>query len=341
MILNKVISLIIINLFFFNCNRQIKTDKVTKDGKIKVLIIDGENSHGIWPKTTFMMKDYLDQTGLFEVSIKRKRYMWIGPHHDAIEGVEDINTLVDLYPVRDNVKRQLVSETKYDPDFNVDFDKYDVIISNLGWKSSNWPDDVKASFESYIKNGGGLVVVHGANNAWGDWDAFNKMTGLGGWGGRDISSGPYVYIDNNNELVRDNSDGPCASHGPKHNFVLKTRAKDHPIMKGLPDSWIHSKDELYAQMRGPAENMTILATAYSDPVYKGTDRHEPILMSIKYGNGRIFHSTMGHMDYSFECVGFITTFQRGVEWAATGKVTQKVPKDFPNVTSVSKRKWSK
>jgi hypothetical protein len=29
--------------------------------------------------------------------------------------------------------------------------------------------------------------------------------------------------------------------------------------------------------------------------------------------------------------------QRGVEWAATGKVTQKVPKDFPTASSTSLR----
>jgi hypothetical protein len=38
---------------------------------------------------------------------------------------------------------------------------------------------------------------------------------------------------------------------------------------------------------------------------------------------------MGHGDYSMECVGFITTFQRGSEWAATGRVSLPVPEDFP------------
>jgi hypothetical protein len=33
----------------------------------------------------------------------------------------------------------------------------------------------------------------------------------------------------------------------------------------------------------------------------------------------------------------MTTFQRGTEWAATGKVTQKVPKDFPTADTVSYR----
>ena len=48
---------------------------------------------------------------------------------------------------------------------------------------------------------------------------------------------------------------------------------------------------------------------------------------------------MGHGKDSQECVGFITTLQRGTEWAATGKVTQKIPSDFPSADKVSSRKF--
>jgi uncharacterized protein len=69
----------------------------------------------------------------------------------------------------------------------------------------------------------------------------------------------------------------------------------------------------------------------------GTDRHEPILMTIDYGKGRIFHTPMGHIDYSVECVGFITCLLRGSEWAATGKVTFPIPSDFPTADKTSSR----
>jgi hypothetical protein len=66
-----------------------------------------------------------------------------------------------------------------------------------------------------------------------------------------------------------------------------------------------------------------------------------MLMTISYGKGRIFHTVLGHADEgggpALECVGFIATFQRGAEWAASGKVTQKIPYDFPNVAGVSLR----
>ena len=62
-------------------------------------------------------------------------------------------------------------------------------------------------------------------------------------------------------------------------------------------------------------------------------------MVVNYGKGRIFHSTLGYADYSFEGVGFIISFLRAVEWAGTGKVTQKIPDDFPTLEKATRRKF--
>jgi hypothetical protein len=138
--------------------------------------------------------------------------------------------------------------------------------------------------------------------------------------------------------VSDNTPGPAGSHGARKPYVITNRVENHPITKGLPSKWMHVADELYATLRGPGQNMTVLSTAFSDPANKGTGRDEPILMVLSFGKGRIFHTALGHDTTALNCVGFVTTYQRGTEWAATGKVTQKVPADFPTADSTRTRK---
>ncbi|NNC89998.1 MAG: ThuA domain-containing protein [Akkermansiaceae bacterium] len=296
-------------------------------GKMKALIVDGQNNHAVWPKSTIMMKQYLEESGLFDVDVARTKFIWKWEREE------------DWLPLAGAGESEKLKEPQPDPAFDPDFTKYDLVVSNFGWKAAGWPEDTKRKFETYMKNGGGLAVVHAADNSWPEWPEFNKMIGVGGWGGRNEKSGPYVYYDKDGKLVRDTSPGKCGAHGPQSEFLITMRDKEHPITKGVPDFWMHSKDECYSFLRGPAENMTVLATACDTPKLQEAGRNEPMLMTIDYGKGRVFHTTLGHDDYSFECVGFIVTFLRGCEWAATGKVTQPVPEDFPGTGKPSVREF--
>lgn len=330
---------------FVDCQAQPKNDTPKK---LKALIIDGQNNHGIWPKTTAMMKDYLEATGMFTVDIERTKYLWLGPHSqmDSLQ----LAANHEKYKLTDKIYESL-AKPKADPDFKPNFADYDVVINNFGWQTAEWPEETKIAFEKYIANGGGMVLLHAANNAFGQWDAYNKMIGLGAWGDRTLENGPYVYYSKNEEkLTRDSTDGICGSHGAQQEAILKIRTPNHPIVKGMPAQWLHTADEIYDRMRGPAQNMTILATSFSDKVKNsppwdkktaGTDRHEPMLMTINYNKGRIFHIAFGHSAVSMECIGLKTAFERGAEWAATGKVTQKLPADFPGTEKVSKLEWKK
>jgi len=296
--------------------------------KIKVLIVDGQNNHTVWPKSTAMMKAYFEASGRFEVTVARTRFTWKG------------EKWLPQYPLRDGRPYENLPEPKADPEFAPDFSRHDVVVSNFGWKAAAWPEATQQALERFVAQGGGFVSVHAANNSFPEWKAYNAMIGLGGWGGRNEKSGPYVYFDQAGKLVRDMTPGPGGAHGPQHQFTIEIREPDHPITRGLPRRWLHTQDECYHRLRGPAENMTVLATAYSAPEYKGTGRHEPALMAIGFGRGRVFHTILGHEDYSFEGVGFIVTLLRGTEWAATGAVTIPVPADFPTEKEASRRPFS-
>jgi uncharacterized protein len=266
----------------------------------KTLIITGQNNHN-WKASSPVLKQILDETGLFASEIM------ITPEKGG-----DMNK------------------------FNPDFSKYKLVV--LDYNGDPWSDKTNAAFFDYVKNGGGLVIYHAADNSFPEWKEYNEIIGLGGWGGRNEKSGPYVYY-RNNELIRDTSAGIGGSHGKRREFLVTNRILDHPVTKGLPVKWYHATDELYSQLRGPAKNLQILATAFADSAAGGgTMRDEPVLMTITYGKGRIFHTALGHADEgggpAMQCAGFIVTLQRGAEWAVTGNVTQPVPFDFPNEAGV-------
>ncbi len=295
--------------------------------KLKALIVDGQNNHAVWPKATVMMKQYLEDSGLFEVEAARVKF------------INNYKREESWLPLAGAGESEKSEKPLPDPDFSPDFAKYDVVISNFGFGAADWPEETKANFEAYMKEGGGFVSVHAADNSWGNWAEYNKMIGLGGWGGRNEKSGPYVYYDAEGKVVRDDGPGKCGTHGPQGEFLITMRDKEHPITKGVPDFWMHTKDECYSHLRGPAENMTVLATAADTPALKQAGRNEPMLMVIDYGKGRVFHTTLGHDTEALEGVGFIVTLLRGTEWAATGKVTQEIPKDFPAAEKATSRNF--
>ncbi|MFZ2052900.1 MAG: HEAT repeat domain-containing protein [Candidatus Aminicenantales bacterium] len=262
---------------------------------IKTLIVTGQNYHD-WKMTSAVLKQILEDTRLFYVDIA----------------------------VSPPAKARMSG-------FRPNFSAYELVV--LDYSGDAWPSATRKAFVEYVKNGGGVVVYHSANNTFPEWPEYNEIIGLAGWGDRTEKVGPYVYWKDG-RIVRDAEPGVCGYHGPEHPFLIINRDTTHPITTGLPPRWMHAGDELYGLLRGPAKNLTVLATAYFAPEESGTGRDEPVLFTVNYGAGRVFHTVLGHArpeapHPALECAGFIVTFQRGAEWAATGKVTQKIPADFP------------
>lgn len=274
----------------------------SQSNKIEVLIIDGFSNHD-WKQTTLIVTSILEKTGLFHVSVST------APSHP-----EDANW----------------------ESWNPEFENYAVVIqntNNIDIKHVKWPRRVEERLENYVASGGGLYILHSANNAFPHWDAYNEMIGLG-W--RLASEGVALTISDTGEIQEiPVGEGQDTYHGPRNDEIIHI-LNEHPINIGFPKTWKTPNMELYKYARGPAKNLTVLSYAKETE----TNINWPVEWVVAYGKGRVYNSSMGHLwrgetyPMSYRCVGFQTTLIRATEWLATGKTTYKVPTDFPTETTI-------
>ncbi|MCZ6673426.1 MAG: ThuA domain-containing protein [Verrucomicrobia bacterium] len=289
---------------------------------LKVLLIDGQNNHKVWPESTPVIKQILQNSGRFEVTVSRT------PPGDGRKTNYNAAqpTVADM---PENLQAKWF-------DWRPDFSQYDVVVSN--YNGVLWPEEVCLDFVDFVQSGGGFVSIHAADNAFSQWEEYQKMIGVGGWYGRSTGKhGPKVVWENN-QLALDHSEGKCGAHGARNPVLVENRNQNHPITKGLPDKWLHPTDEVYYNMCGPAQGITVLASAHSDANTKGSGKDHPILLTLDYGKGRIFHNMLGHGIEAYAGAGFQHLLMRGTEWAATGKVTFDTPpsSDFAADTAVTR-----
>ena len=149
---------------------------------IRVLLLDGQSAgpYHNWKLTTPVLKAELEETGLFDVTVVT------APPSDG-----DFSN------------------------FKPKFADYQVIVSN--YDAPDWPADLRAQFEQFVSNGGGLVVVHAADNAFPNWPAYNLMIGIGGWRRRNETAGPMWYFKDG-KVVSDSSPGSAGEHGARLPF---------------------------------------------------------------------------------------------------------------------------
>ena len=272
--------------------------------KHRILIVSGQNNH-TWQVSHGVLERILENSGMFEAEIEL-----------TCPAGSDMST------------------------FSPDFSAYDVVL--LDYNGDRWPAATDSAFVEYVRDGGGVIVYHAADNAFAEWDEFNRIIALGGWEGRNENSGPYYYLVDGVPVL-DESPGPGGSHGSQREYPMNCRDLEHPIVKGLPRIWMHARDEMYDRMRGPANIKDLLYSGYADASKGGSGREEPLVFTVDYGKARIFHIMIGHCgptaedNPAMQCAGFQTLLLRGAEWAATGKVTQDVPSDFPTADAVSLR----
>ena len=193
---------------------------------------------------------------------------------------------------------------------------YDVVI--LSYYDARkpelrWGERAENALLNYARSGKGIVVYHFATAAFDGWTEYEKLCG-GNW--------------------RPN----FGHHSARHDYTVTIRDSDHPVTRGMKATFPQANDELYANLKWQPEGaFHVLATAWDDhSLYKpgekqpipGNGIDQPMLWTVKYGNGRVFVTAMGHDADAMKLAGFFATFTRGAEWAATGEVTIPVPAEL-------------
>ncbi|MFY0598107.1 MAG: ThuA domain-containing protein [Cyclobacteriaceae bacterium] len=273
-----------------------------KNAKISVLIVDGFSNHD-WKQTTKVVKHILEKSKRFEVSTST-----------APSSPED----------------------KAWETWRPRFKDFDVVIqntNNIHNPKIKWPKKVQKDLEKYLGNGGGLYILHSANNAFPDWEEYNLMIGLG-W--RTIDQGVGLKVEEGGQISEiPIGKGKNTYHGPRQDEVI-TIVNDHPINAGFPKEWKTPNMELYKFARGPAKNLTVLSFAKEEE----TNINWPVEWIVSYGKGRVYNSSMGHLwagetyPISYQCIGFQTTLIRATEWLANGTCTYSIPENFPTETEI-------
>ncbi|SHN33191.1 Trehalose utilisation [Cyclobacterium lianum] len=292
-------------VFFLNLFLFLKSEiRAQSSDKIPVLIVDGFSNHD-WQQTSAVTQWILEKSGLFKVDISTVP--------------EDSLTMQSWQPV---------------------FDQYAVVIqntNNIHNSTLRWPKDAERALEEYVARGGGLYILHSANNAFAHWEAYNEMIGLG-W--RPQTVGTALEIDPKGHIKQyPPGEGKGTGHGERFNALIQILNR-HPINLGYPDAWQTVNTEVYYFPRGDAKNIEVLSYANDST---STQQNWPVEWVVEYGKGRVYNSSLGHLwegevyPPAYRCAGYQTTVVRVTEWLATGKVDFPVPPDFPTAGSPSLR----
>ncbi|MBD3176368.1 MAG: hypothetical protein GF320_14405, partial [Armatimonadia bacterium] len=182
-----------------------------------------------------------------------------------------------------------------------ELDRYDVLVSD--YNGPAWSDATRAAVLEYLGEGGGLVIVHAADNAFPGWTEYESLIGVAWRAG--------------------------AGHGTYHRYMVTIDDPSHPVLEGIPH-FLHAPDELYHSLTwGEGSEAEVIASAYSRPEESGTGSIEPLLLINRWGEGRMFHTAMGHNVQTLQGFYHTLILQRGTEWAARGRITQALPGDMP------------
>lgn len=186
-------------------------------------------------------------------------------------------------------RKYVTVEIKRSPEFlgSSSLQAYDSVVMHwMNWKQDGPGPEAQGNLDRFVRSGGGMVVVHFACGAFhGSWEeGYEKLAGR-------------IW------------DPEKPSHDPYGTFQVTVKNNSHPITRGL--SSFQTTDELYTCLSGEP-SINVLATARSSV----TDEPEPMAFTLSPGDGRVFHTALGHDVKSMKSDGFQTLIRRATTWVS-------------------------
>ena len=100
-------------------------------------------------------------------------------------------------------------------------------------------------------------------------------------------------------------------HDHQSKYAVRPLVKNHPAMRDFPESWVTPMDELYV-----IEKLWPKARALATSRSEKDGKDHPVIWVNDYHGTRVFGTTYGHGNVTWEDPTFIALVSRGTLWAA-------------------------
>ncbi len=161
---------------------------------------------------------------------------------------------------------------------------FDVVLYNMSFSHVVDVEWIERLAHAHRDSGVGAVILHGAVHSY-------RRSESRAWG----------------ELMGAFS----LRHDSQRPLTVETVAPDHPVMRGLPQNWVTTKEELY-ELQRTWPGMTPLAEAFS---VESKKRH-PIIWTNTSGKARVFVTSLGHNTEIIANPVYLDLVTRGLLWTA-------------------------
>ena len=165
---------------------------------------------------------------------------------------------------------------------------FDLILQS--WTMGEITKEQESGLIEAVKNGAGLAGCHG-----GIGDSFRSNTNFLFMVGGQFVAHPGGQID----------------------FKVNVENHKDPITSGLSDFTVHS--EQYYMLVDPAIEVLATTTFSGEHVSWVEGVKMPVVWKKKFGEGRIFYSSIGHSNLDFDVYEVMEIMKRGILWAIRDK----------------------